>query len=404
MRARMKRSRMLALAAAVSLAAAGCSSATTGSIGSVPSEPTATSIGAGEGVLNIVAWAGYVEYGQDSKSENWVAPFTAQTGCKVNLTIGNTSDQMVQLMKTGKYDVVSASGDATLRLIYGGEVVPINTKLISTWSQIYSDLKDTAYNSVGGVSYGVPQGRGANLLMYNTTDFKTAPTSWSSVFDSSTYSSYAGKITDYSSPIYIADAALYLMKHNTSLGITNPYALDTTQLAAAVQLLKSQHSAVGSYWSNYQDEINAFESGNSTIGTTWQVTQNTIASDGKAKTKAVLPTEGATGWSDTWMVSSAKGTHTNCAYKWLNYISSATVNGHVAGYYGEAPANAQACTEAAKESGLSGFCDQYHADDPTWWKNVYLWTTPTATCLDGRTSVKCTDYAAWEKAWTDITS
>jgi putative spermidine/putrescine transport system substrate-binding protein len=322
----------------------------------------------------------------------------------VNLTIGNTSDQMVQLMKTGRYDVVSASGDATLRLVYGGQVAPINTKLITTWPQIYSDLKDTEYNSVGGVSYGVPQGRGANLLLYSTKEFSAAPTSWAAVFDPAQYASHKGRITDYDSPIYIADAALYLMRHQPSLGIKNPYALDTAQLAAAVGLLKTQHSAVAAYWSNYLDEVNAFESGDDVVGTTWQVIQNTLAADGKAATRAVMPSEGATGWSDTWMISSAKSAHVNCAYKWLNYISSAQVNGHVAGYFGEAAANSQACGEAARESGISNFCDIYHAGDPSWWKNVYLWTTPISKCLDGRTDVKCTDYAAWQSAWTEIKS
>src|ERR1700755_220221 len=60
-------------------------------------------LGKGEGELNLISWAGYVE-------PEWVKPFEAETGCKVNNKIGNTSDEMVQLMETGQYEGVSAHG------------------------------------------------------------------------------------------------------------------------------------------------------------------------------------------------------------------------------------------------------------------------------------------------------
>ena len=74
--------------------------------------------------------------------------------------------------------------------------------------------------------YGVPHGWGANLLMYNTDVVKPAPTSWGAVFDGA--SDYAGKVTAYDSPIYIADAAPYLMKTQPDLGIEDPYARTRT--------------------------------------------------------------------------------------------------------------------------------------------------------------------------------
>ena len=96
----------------------------------------ASSVGTGEGQLNIVAWAGYAEDGTNDKSVDWVTPFEQQTGCKVNVKVANTSDEMVTLMKTGQYDVVSASGDATLRLIYGGDVAPVNTALVPNYATV----------------------------------------------------------------------------------------------------------------------------------------------------------------------------------------------------------------------------------------------------------------------------
>jgi putative spermidine/putrescine transport system substrate-binding protein len=387
----------LALAVAGLLALSACGSGSSGAPGTAgvkpPSIPALTALGAGEGQVNIVAWAGYAEDGTDDKSVDWVHPFETATGCKVNTKIAGTSDEMLTLMKSGDYDVVSASGDASLRMIYGGVVAPVNTSLVSNYTDIYADLKLQPWNSVGGVAYGIPHGRGANLLMYRTDKVTPAPTSWSAVFDDA--ASQTGKVTAYDSPIYIADAALYLMKHKPELGITNPYALDDKQLAAAVDLLKAQNKNVGEYWSDYTKEVQAFKTGDSTVGTTWQVIASLAEAD-KAPVAAILPSEGATGWSDTWMVA-AKAKHPNCAYMWMNHIVSPEVNAQVAEWFGEAPSNALACDHTADK----GFCTTYHSADAPYWKNVYYWTTPTTQCLDGRT-VKCTDYTAWTNAWTEI--
>ena len=143
------------------------------------------SLGKGEGALNIIAWAGYAESGQNDPKVDWVHPFEQQTGCQVNVKIGNTSDEMVQLMKTGQYDGVSASGDATLRLIYGGDVAPVNTDLVPNYKTDLGFLKNGNWNSVNGQMYGIPHGWGANLLMWDPSKVTTAPDSWSAVFDKS---------------------------------------------------------------------------------------------------------------------------------------------------------------------------------------------------------------------------
>ena len=270
-----------------------------------------TEVGEPEGSLSVLAWPGYAEDGSTDKSVDWVTPFEEETGCQVDVKYFGTSDEAVNLMKSGQYDVVSASGDASLRLIAGGDVAPVNTDLIPNYADVWSFLKDRDWNSVGGQMYGVPHGYGANLLMYNTDVVTPAPTSWSAVFDDA--SSYSGKVTAYDSPIYIADAALYLMETQPDLGIENPYSLDEDQLAAAVDLLKKQRENVGEYWSDYLKEIQSFKTGDSVVGTTWQVIVN-LAKDEKAPVEAILPEEGATGWSDTWMVGSETESP-NCAYR-----------------------------------------------------------------------------------------
>ena len=393
----------VASAAVVLLAAACGSSSGSGSSGSAsagstqrpapPSVPMASTVGAGEGQLNLITWAGYAENGSNDPKEDWVTPFEKQTGCKVNVKIGNTSDEMVTLMKTGQYDGVSASGDATLRLIYGGDVAPVNTDLVPNYKTVSDFLKAKPWNSVNGQMYGIPHGWGANVLAYNLAAVTPAPTSWGAVFDAN--SPYKGKITAYDSPIYIADAALYLMKTKPDLKITNPYALDDTQFQAAVDLLKQQRPNIGQYWADYTAEVKGFDSQSLLLGTAWQINVNLINADGKVKVDAVVPSEGATGWSDTWMVAS-KSQHPNCMYKWMDWIISPKVNDQVAEWFGEAPAQTLACDVATK-----GFCDQFHALDAAYANSISYWTTPTKNCLDGRGDI-CKDYAAWVQAWTDI--
>ena len=383
----------LVIASAAALALTSCGSDSKAS-NEPPKLEALSSLGDGEGAVNIVAWAGYVENGSTDPNVDWVSDFEKETGCKVNVKNGATSDDMVSLMKTGEYDVVSASGDASLRLIYGGDVAPVNTDLISNYADVFDNLKNQPWNSVNGVSYGVPHGRGANLLSYRTDIVKPAPTSWASVWD--TNSPYKGKITAYDSPIYLADAALYLMATQKDLGITYPYALDQKQFDAAVALLKEQKPLIGEYWGDYLKHVASLKSGGTVLGTTWQVNINLAKSEG-TKVEGIKPIEGSTGWSDTWMISS-KAKHPNCAYKWMDHIISPKANAGVAEWFGEAPSNAKSCELTADKN----HCATFHANDDAYWEDVYYWNTPTEACLDGRTDVKCVPYAEWVKAWSSL--
>jgi putative spermidine/putrescine transport system substrate-binding protein len=350
-------------------------------------------LGAGEGALNIIAWAGYAEDGSTDPKVDWVTPFEKKTGCQVNVKVGNTSDEMVTLMRTGRYDGVSASGDATLRLIAGGDVAPVNTNLVPNYADVYPGLKNQPFNSVDGQMYGIPHGRGANILMWRSDKVSTPLDSWAAVFDQG--SQYKGKVTAYDSPIYIADAALYLKATKPDLGIKNPYELDQKQFDASVALLKQQRANIGEYWSDYTKEQSAFANGDSTVGTTWQVIANLLEGD-KVPVKTTLPKEGATGWSDTWMISS-KAKHPNCMYMWMDWIISPKANAEVAEWFGEAPSNAKACAETANKD----HCAIFHADDQAYFDKVSFWTTPRKQCGDDRGNA-CKDYSDWVQAWTEI--
>jgi putative spermidine/putrescine transport system substrate-binding protein len=384
----------LALAA---LTAAGCGSDDNDSSGGGSDDKAPTKLGKGEGEVNLIAWAGYVEDGSTDPKVDWVSDFEKQTGCQVNVKIGNTSDEMVTLMRTGKYDGVSASGDATLRLIAGGDVDPVNTDLVPNYKDIFPALKNQPHNTVDGVHYGIPHGRGANLLMWNKDVVKPAPDSWGIVFGGPESQKYKGKVTAYDNPIYIADAALYLKATQPDLGIDNVYELDDKQFNAAVDLLKQQRDVIGEYWSDYTKEQSAFTGGDSVVGTTWQVIANLVAADKKSPpVEAILPKEGATGWSDTWMISS-KAKHPNCMYRWMDHIVSPKANAQVAEWFGEAPANEKSCALTDNKD----HCDIFHANDEAYFDRVAYWNTPTKDCGDDRGDT-CKDYSEWVKAWTEI--
>ncbi len=343
--------------------------------------------------LSLISWAGYVE-------PEWTKPFEQKTGCKVSDKVAGTSDEMVQLMRTGQYDGVSASGNASARLVDGGDVDPVNVSLVPNYKTIFSELKDQPYNTFNGVHYGIPHGRGANLLMWNTNDVKPPPTSWSVILEPKEAAKYKGKISAYDDPIYIADAAVYLKAHQPNLGIENPYELNEEQFEAAVNLLKEQRANVGEYWSEAAKQISAFANGDVQVGTTWQYQYFELLGAGKPvaaspASQGFLPSEGATGWSDTWMISS-QAKHPNCMYMWMNWIVSPKVNAEVAQFFGEAPAQSLACEHTEEKN----FCAKYHAENPAFWKRVYFWETPVSDCGNG--SSDCKNYNDWLNAWTAI--
>ena len=395
----MRHAKWAALVAATAALAltAGCGSDDSGGGGEeikAPEGPQAlTKLGEGEGEVNLIAWAGYAEDGSTDPKVDWVTDFEKETGCQVNTKVGNTSDEMVTLMRTGQYDGVSASGDATLRLITGGDVAPVNTDLVPNYADVFEGLKDQPWNTLDGKSYGIPHGRGANLLMWRSDKVNPAPDSWGAVFDQA--SANKGKVTAYDNPIYIADAALYLKATKPELKIDNVYELDDKQFQASVDLLKAQRQNVGEYWSAYTKEQAAFANGTSTIGTTWQVIANLLEAD-KVPIKTTLPKEGATGWSDTWMISS-KAKNPNCMYMWMDHIVSPKTNAAVAEWFGEAPSNAKACAETAAKD----HCKIFHSDDEAYFDKVSYWTTPRKECGDDRGAV-CKDYSEWVQAWTEI--
>jgi putative spermidine/putrescine transport system substrate-binding protein len=381
------------IAAGVCVASLAAVVAACGGGSSGPSGPAGgklpTKIGRGEGQLNLIAWEGYTE-------SQWVKPFEQQTGCQVHAKYAGSSDEMVTLMRQGggsQYDMVSASGDASLRLIRGGDVQPVNVALIPDWKNFIPQLKSPSHNTVGGKHYGISLQWGPNTLLYNTQQVHPAPTSWSSIYSPK----YKGEVTVPDNPIQIADAALYLSRTQPSLGIRDPYELTASQLNAAANLLKQQRPLIRKYWAVASDEIDLFKNGDAVIGASWPYQTNTLQAD-KVPVKDMIPKEGATGWADTWMLS-AHAKHPNCAYKWMQWISTPKVQAEQAVSFGETPANTKACSYMNQLQ--KGACARYHANAPAaYFDSIKFWKTPVTECGNGKSD--CMDYNAWQQKWTEI--
>ena len=387
----MKHRRFLALAAVAALAISACS----GAGGSAAPSPQAE-LGEGEGALNLIIWPGYAERGDVDPAFDWVTPFEEATGCIVKTTEMTDSNNGVSLMQSGEYDAGSFSGDATSRLMAGGIVTPVNTDLIPNYANIFEGLKNQTHNSLDGVPYGVPHGRGPNLLAYNSDVVTTPQTSWDMVWNGGAEGD--GKVSVYDSSIYIADAALHLMTKQPELGITNPYQLNDAQFAAAIDLLTKQRDAGALYWGTYSDQMASYAAGDVTTGTSWQFQVGLMQGEDQPIV-GLLPDEGSTGWSDTWMIAS-KAKNPNCAYMWLDHMASAEANGTATVWFGEAPTSQQACDFA--ETLSPGHCELTHATDEAYYDKIWYWATPQADCADDDDATTCKDQDDWVEAWTTL--
>lgn len=358
--------------------------------GLAPAIAQVTAIGEREGEVSIVAWAGYIERGETMKEFDWVTKFEAETGCMVKVKTANTSDEMVALMNEGGFDLVTASGDASLRLIAGERVQPINIDLIPSWSTVDDRLKEAPWHTVGGVHYGVPYMWGPNVLMYNTEVFKEPPTSWNVVFEKMDLpdgKSNEGRVQAYDGPIHIADAAQYLMFHKPELGITSPYELNEDQYKAALDLLRGQRQIVGRYWHDAFIQMDDFKNEGVVASGSWPFQVNLLQSE-NLPIASVIPQEGATGWADTTMMH-VDSKHPNCAYKWMEHSLASNLQSDLSVWFGANPAVPAACTDGRGMQTAEG-CTKNGLDD---FDKIRFWTTPTANCSQGEGA--CVPYYRW---------
>ena len=363
------------------------------------------SVGEGEGEVSIISWAGYIERGATDANFDWVTQFEQETQCMVTNKVAATSDEMVALMNEGGFDLVTASGDASNRLISGGRVQEINIDLIPSYSEIDPRLQNAPWHTVDkdgdgtAEHYGVPYSSGQNILMYNTEIFgDQPPTSWNVVFEEMTLpdgESNAGRIQAYDGPIYIADAALYLKYHNPELGIEDPYSLNRDQFNAALDLLREQRKLINRYWHDAFVQMDDFTNEGVAASGSWPFQANLLKAGG-APIEKVVPVEGATGWADSTMLH-VDAPHPNCAYKWMEWSLNPKVQGDLAAWFQNIPVRLDACEgnellgpDGCVNNGLNNF------DQIVWWR------TPSSDCGDTDASTECVPYHEWVTSYVAV--
>jgi putative spermidine/putrescine transport system substrate-binding protein len=348
-----------------------------------------TKIGQAEGQVNIVAWPGYIERGETDPNFDWVTKFEEKSGCKVNIKSANTSDEMVALMNEGGFDLVTASGDASLRLVAGKRVQPINIELVPSWNTVDQRLQNAPWHTVNGVHYGVPYMWGPNVLMYDTRAFKQAPKSWAVVFEETTLDdgkSNKGRVQAYDGAIHVADAANYLMYHRKELGIKNPYELNEDQYKAALDLLRQQRKLVSRYWHDAFIQMDDFKNEGVVASGSWPFQVNILQSE-KHPVASTIPQEGATGWADTTMLH-ADASNPNCAYLWMEHTLSSNLQSDLSVWFGANPSVPAACTDGRGMQNAAG-CSANGLDD---FEKIRFWTTPVSKC---KTQGTCVPYYRW---------
>jgi putative spermidine/putrescine transport system substrate-binding protein len=361
------------LAACAAIAACGSDDDKSSDSGTTTTASTGPDVAAekGEGALNMVIWEGYAD-------KSYTNQFTKETGCKVNAVPAGTSDEMFTKFRSGggsQYDVVTPSGDASLRLIKAGAVAPLDTAKLENFNDLAPQLQSPTFSTQEGKHYGLSFMWGANVLIYNKDKINTPPTSWADIYDPK----YKGKITVPDNPIQIADVALQFE------GAQEPYAIDEATLDKVKEKLKQQAPLVRKYWVLASDFEGLFKSGDAIIGAGWPLMTNDLRKAGM-NVGEVLPKEGVTGWSDSLMIS-ANAKHPICAYKWLNYVTSPETQAKVAAVTTYSPANQKTCEVVGPKD-----CKALHIRDQKYYETIKYWETPIAP----------TDYRQWSDAWAEV--
>jgi putative spermidine/putrescine transport system substrate-binding protein len=189
----------------------------------------------------------------------------------------------------------------------------------------------------------------------------------------------------FDGPIYIADAALYLMAKKPELGIKDPYELNEDQYKAALDLLREQRKIVQRYWHDANAQVDDFTNEGVVASSSWPFQVNLLQSN-KKPIVSTIPAEGATGWADTTMMH-AEAAHPNCAYLWLEHSLNPKLQGDLAAWFGSVPAAPAACkgNELLGEKG----CETNGAGN---FERIKFWRTPVAKCS---TQGTCVPYYRW---------
>lgn len=268
--------------------------------------------------LNILAWEGYAD-------ASFTKAFEEQYGVTVKGTYFGSSDELVSKLQSGggaSYDVITPSSDVAGYIVSSDLVEPLATDQLTAWATLSPVLKEMKDVQKDGKTYGMPFTWGPDYLIYNADVIKETPTSWNLFFDPK----YKGKIAMYDdiSSIYLAAQLLGYDKTDQSV----LYNLTEEQLAACKAKLVELKPQVRKNWASAGELDNLFKNKEVVAAVGWPLTPANLNKQGM-NIKAVIPTEGATGWIDRLMI--VKGAkNKQLAQLWLEYVSQPAVMAQVA--------------------------------------------------------------------------
>lgn len=337
-----------------------------------------TPVAAGEGRLDILAWPGFAIAADGSANDAWLRPFEKATACEVHVQrVGAAADLLASTDKDG-IDLIIATSDVSLLLAQSGRVQPLDARRVPALAGVFRPLASVGAIVDGGVRYGVPLQWQAMRYRYDRAAFAGSKDGASArdFFEPGVLPDgrgNAGRIRAYEQPMAIAEAALYLAGVDPGLGISDPYALDETQYAAALDVLRAQHA------------LAAAPNAPGVLGGNWP-DQPSVAGPATAGASADnLPVGVGTGWLQASMLHS-KAKHPNCAMAWLQWSLQPTVQAAASESFATLPVVAAACTGSDKLG--RDWCAANGIDAIG---EVRFWRTPTARC-GGKT---CVPYSRW---------
>lgn len=354
------------------------------------------SVGPGEGALRLLGLPGFVENGSPDPRVNWVTSFERRTGCLVTYTEVTNVGLIPSMFQRGGqegYDGVVAPPTVTSQLIAAGLIAPLNPAFVGGYPAIDPALRGQAAVTSGGRTYGIPYVWSAYVLGYLTQSVPAVPRSWAALFDPSSAARYAGRIVLPDTPLTIALAALYLKATQPSLGITDPYELTGTQLAAAAGLLKRVRPSITQYDAADPETIDALATGRAVLGAVLPRNVDVLVRAGR-KAASTDPAEGTTGSVDFWLMN-ADAPDPNCMYQWLSWSLTPRLQQQVAEWSGMSPVNPAACDGLGRR-----LCALYHAADPAYLSKVEFAHQPGPDCGNGRHD--CAGWAQWQRQWSSI--
>jgi putative spermidine/putrescine transport system substrate-binding protein/spermidine/putrescine transport system substrate-binding protein len=321
--------------------------------------------------LKMIIWEGYAD-------DSYRVPFEEANDATVSFTEAGTGDEMYAQMKDsdGKnYDMVSASSDLPKRLYDADLLAEIDTSKLTNYKDLWDQFKTPEYITFDSKLYGVNFAWGPTLMIHNPDVVTTAPTSWRALMDEQ----YSGKISTWNYPLQIAQYALLLDPVPEDV-----YVLTDEQLAQVKDLLVAQRPLVRKYWDLGGELAELWANGEVVIADGWTWITNTIlAADGKIQ--ETIPTEGVTGWSDSWVISKAAKNY-DLALKWADWMIG--VEGQVGltevmGYSITNKAAAASLPESVQESlRLTAVEDEY--------AKIHMWKFVA-------------NYDKWVQVWNEAT-